>query len=128
MANNRDEAGKGTPRPGEMPASRRPYATIDARATEIEGPDAPVGMGGAKPAADSATSAKPSEPNPTADPVSPSAGARVASALALLGSRRRAIRLATNLVANAAGSELVGDLVAHLFDQAVASLGYYRLP
>ena len=59
MANNREEAGKGTPRPGEMPASRRPYATIDARATEIEGPDAPVGMGGAKPA----TRTPPSHPS-----------------------------------------------------------------
>ena len=60
MANNREEAGKGTPRPGEMPASRRPYATIDVRATEIEGPDAPVGMGAAKPAA--------TPPNPPSHP------------------------------------------------------------
>ena len=110
MANNREEAGKGTPRPGEMPASRRPYATIDARATEIEGSEAAVGMGGAKPAADSTTSAKsakPSEPNPTADPVSPSAGDRLASALALLGSRRRVIRLSTHLASGAVGALLV---------------------
>ena len=38
------------------------------------------------------------------------------------------IRIATNLVANVAGSELVGHLVAPFFDQAVAALGYYRLP
>jgi len=107
MANNREEAGKGTPRPGEMPTSRRPYATIDARATEIEGPDAPVGMGGAKPPADSAKSSKPSEPNPTADPVSASVGTRLASALASLGSRRRAIRLSTNLASGAVGALLV---------------------
>ena len=50
MANNKEEAGKGTPRPGEMPASRRPYATIDVRATEVEGRE-PAARGAAKPAA-----------------------------------------------------------------------------
>ena len=113
MANNREEAGKGTPRPGEMPASRRPYATIDAEGHR--------GRGAASAAAGMAPgpsrlrhsrhvrkSAKPSEPN--ADrrrQVSPSAGARLASALALLGSRRRAIRLSTNLAAGAVGALLV---------------------
>ena len=38
------------------------------------------------------------------------------------------IRIATNLVSNVAGSELIGHLVAPFFDQAVAALGYYRLP
>ncbi|MFC7706313.1 hypothetical protein ACFQXB_19265 [Plastorhodobacter daqingensis] len=38
------------------------------------------------------------------------------------------IRVATNLVANSAGSDLVGRLVAPLFDQGAAALGYHRLP
>ena len=42
MANNKEEAGKGMPCPGEMPASRRPYATIDVRATEVEGREPPA--------------------------------------------------------------------------------------
>ena len=46
----------------------------------------------------------------------------------LLVDKNIIIRIATNLVANAAGSELVGRLVAPFFDQAVAALGYYRLP
>ena len=37
MANNKEEAGKGTPRPGEMPGSKRTYATIDLTASEVEG-------------------------------------------------------------------------------------------
>ena len=38
------------------------------------------------------------------------------------------VRVATNLVANSAGSELVGRLVAPLFNQGVEALGYRRLP
>ncbi|MBO0743185.1 MAG: hypothetical protein J2P51_17400, partial [Hyphomicrobiaceae bacterium] len=37
MANNKEEAGKGTPRPGEMPSARRTYATLDLTAAEVEG-------------------------------------------------------------------------------------------
>src|SRR5262245_53192972 len=37
MANNKEEAGKGTPRPGEMPGGRRTYATLDLTAAEVEG-------------------------------------------------------------------------------------------
>ena len=36
MANNKEEAGKGTPRPGEAPGSKRTYATIDLTASEVE--------------------------------------------------------------------------------------------
>ncbi len=36
MANNKEEAGKGTQWPGEMPASKRPYATIDLTASEVD--------------------------------------------------------------------------------------------
>ena len=42
MANNKEEAGKGTPRPGEAPGSKRTYATIDLTATEVEGKDRPA--------------------------------------------------------------------------------------
>ena len=37
MANNKEEAGKGMPRPGDMPGSRRTYATIDLTASEVGG-------------------------------------------------------------------------------------------
>ena len=47
MANNKDEAGKGMPRPGELPAAKRPYATLDLKATEVEGRE-PAGAGAPK--------------------------------------------------------------------------------
>src|SRR5262252_2833559 len=42
MANNKEEAGKGTPRPGEMPSGRRTYATLDLTAAEVEGRAGPA--------------------------------------------------------------------------------------
>jgi len=42
MANNKEEAGKGTPRPGEMPGGRRTYATLDLTAAEVGGRAAPA--------------------------------------------------------------------------------------
>jgi len=42
MANNKEEAGKGTPRPGEMPGGRRTYATLDLTAAEVEGRAGPA--------------------------------------------------------------------------------------
>jgi hypothetical protein len=74
MANNKEEAGKGTPRPGEMSSAQRPYATIDLSATEI-GPKGspPSGAGAAKPptgaasAADAKAAAK-AEPTKAGEP------------------------------------------------------------
>jgi hypothetical protein len=45
MANNKEEAGKGTPRPGEMPGGRRTYATLDLTAAEVEGKAAAAASG-----------------------------------------------------------------------------------
>src|SRR5262245_13487715 len=42
MANNKEEAGKCTPRPGEMPGGRRTYATLDLTAAEVEGRAGPA--------------------------------------------------------------------------------------
>ena len=39
MANNKEEAGKGTPRPGDVPGGKRTYATIDLSASEVESKD-----------------------------------------------------------------------------------------
>ena len=118
MANNREEAGKGTPRPGEMPSSRRPYATIDVRATEVEGREPPAGMGAARPpasAADDAKAAAKSEAK-SSEPRSKSSGpsgptdairGKAAAAFASLGTRRRATRLLTHLASGAVGALLV---------------------
>jgi len=97
MANNKEDAGKGMPFPGEMPASRRPYATIDARATEVEGRE--PGTGAAKTAATASAQsaakaeAKPSEPQPkTSGPPGPgdAGGGKLAATLASL---RGAVRV-----------------------------------
>ena len=50
MANNKEEAGKGTPRPGEMPGGRRTYATLDLTAAEV------AARAGSAPAATAASS------------------------------------------------------------------------
>ena len=61
MANNKEEAGKGTPRPGDMPAAKRPYATLDLTASEVDG-----GKGKAQPA--------PAGPTSSAGPSASKAG------------------------------------------------------
>ncbi len=123
MANNKEDAGKGMPFPGEMPASRRPYATIDARATEVEGRD--PGTGAAKTAATASaqsaakTEAKPSEPQPkTSGPPGPgdAGGGKLAATLASLRSRLRTTPLITHLASGAVGAVLVlafAQLFAH---------------
>jgi hypothetical protein len=115
MANNKEEAGKGMPRPGEMPAARRPYATIDASATEVEGRDPAPGAGASKPAASMATDAKsavkpetkPSEPRAKAAGPTDPKGNKVAAALVSLAARWRAAPLLTPLAAGAVGALLV---------------------
>jgi hypothetical protein len=123
MANNKEDAGKGMPFPGEMPASRRPYATIDARATEVEGRD--PGTGAAKPAATASAQsaakaeAKPSEPqSKTSSPPGPgdAGGGKLAATLASLRSRLRTTQLITHLASGAVGAVLVlalAQLFAH---------------
>ena len=118
MANNKEEAGKGMPRPGEMPASRRPYATIDMKATEVEGRDPFAGAGAAKPAATATADAqsaakaeaKPSEPQPkTSGPGGPAdgKGGKLAAALASLQTRLRATPLITHVASGAVGALIV---------------------
>jgi hypothetical protein len=121
MANNKEDAGKGMPFPGEMPASRRPYATIDARATEVEGRD--PGTGAAKPAATASAQsaakaeAKASEPQTkisgTPGP-GDAGGGKLAATLASLRSRLRTTPLITHLASGAVGAVLV-LAVAQLF-------------
>lgn len=121
MANNKEEAGKGMPRPGESPAVKRPYATIDVKATEVEGREPAAGPGAAKPATSSSAIGDPkpaSKPEdkagePKAKAAASGAGdAKVdkdkgGTALTSLGSRRRAIRLVTHLAAGAVGALIV---------------------
>lgn len=118
MANNKEEAGKGTPRPGEMPAAKRPYATIDLRASEVEGRDPPAGTGASKPVAsapgqeksaakpDSKPDSKPSDPKAKTTGADPKEG-KAPTGLPSLATRRRAARLITHLAAGAVGAILV---------------------
>jgi hypothetical protein len=115
MANNKEEAGKGTPRPGDMPAARRPYATIDVKATEVESREPPPGAASsARPAASAGGDAAKSEAKPAGGQGKP-AGAAGASATAAkprplfasLGTRRGATRLLTHLSAGAVGALIV---------------------
>ena len=36
MTNPKDEIGKGSPRPGDASAGKRPYATLDLQATDVD--------------------------------------------------------------------------------------------
>lgn len=130
MANNKEEAGKGTPRPGEMPGARRPYATIDLTASEVEG----GAKDKARPAASSATSTA-SEPGAEAKSSSASpkdatkgGGGRTADSLgasmlaeasATLAGRMRSAPLLSHLAAGAAGA-LIVLFAAQLFTHASA--------
>ena len=123
MANNKEEAGKGMPRPGESPAVKRPYATIDVKATEVEGREAAVGSpGAAKPATPASATADPkaAKPEVKAPPGSQPKAAvapggsdakgskdKSGSPLASLAGRRRAVRLLTHLAAGAIGALIV---------------------
>jgi hypothetical protein len=75
MANNKEEAGKGTPRPGDAPGSRRTYATIDLTASEVESkgkdkPGAPAGSAASAASAASSADAK-AQAKPETKPVEP---------------------------------------------------------
>jgi hypothetical protein len=60
MTDKKDEAGKGGARPGEAGGAKRPYATIDLEATEVESKAAAPAPGGtARIAADAPSGAKP---------------------------------------------------------------------
>ena len=105
------------------PARCRPpggRATIDVRATEVEGREPPAGMGAARPSASAAddakaaakSEAKSSEPRSKSfGPSGPTDSIRgkawPAAAFASLGTRRRATRLLTHLASGAVGALLV---------------------
>jgi hypothetical protein len=80
MADNKDESGKGNARPGETPAGKRPYATIDLEATEI----------GARGGPSSTDEAKPNAPGSAARPQTQSStsGAKGLEAESLTGAGR----------------------------------------
>src|SRR5207244_8563910 len=69
MANNKEEAGKGTPRPGDSPGTRRTYATIDATASEVGGKDRPPAAASA--ASASSTAEVRSQSKPEGKPAEP---------------------------------------------------------
>ena len=75
MANNKEEAGKGTPRPGDAPGARRTYATIDLTAAEVGGKDKPPAAASAASAASTAEAKAQgkSEGKPEAKPAEPQA-------------------------------------------------------
>ena len=126
MANNKEEAGKGTPRPGEMPGSKRTYATIDLTASEVEGQDkgkdsdkdkraAAAGSAASASAAAEAKSqakpeTKPAEPQPkSSGPARPGApeGGQAAGAPTSMAARALAAPWLSHLAAGALGAIVV---------------------
>lgn len=117
MANNKEEAGKGTPRPGEMPGAKRPYATIDLTASEVESgsKDRPPTAASAASAAEVGSQAKAEAKSSSAQqpkagsPPRPdgSDGAGIAGTAKLFGAAGRSAPLLTHLAAGAAGALIV---------------------
>ena len=126
MANNKEEAGKGTPRPGEMPGSKRTYATIDLTASEIEGQneskDRPLRAAAASGASTSSSAAtaeaksqakpeaKPSEPQgKSAGPARPGVaeGSKAGGASTSMGARALAAPWLSHLASGALGAIVV---------------------
>lgn len=109
MANNKEEAGKGMPRPGEMPAAKRPYATIDLRATEVEAAAGSSSKPTAPPSGDvrSGTKAEGKSSSGAPEPAAPKSSRTAASMLTTFAARRRATRVLTHAAAGAAGAALV---------------------
>ena len=66
MADDTDETGKKNARPGEAPAAKRPFATIDVKATEVAAQGGSASVSEAKPGASG--SAGKSEPRPETKP------------------------------------------------------------
>ena len=115
MANNKEEAGKGTPRPGEMPGSKRTYATIDLTASEVEGRDGPpVAVATAASAVEGKSQAKP-EPKSTepqskgAGPARPKAaeGSKTAGVPTSMGARVLSTPWLSHLGSGALGAVIV---------------------
>jgi len=121
MANNREEAGKGMLRPGDPPGARRPYATIEGTATEVEGAGGPAASRGAaasdpgQAAQAQAAAGEPKAP-PAADADRDAAAGRAGIAAALGAARARlaSVPFLTHVAAGAAGALLV-ILAGHLF-------------
>jgi len=113
MASNKDDLGKGPSRPGDMPGGKRPYATIDVKAREVEGWDKPRPSAAANPAEAVAAGEKPQAP-PSA-PRAPSGrksslrtkAAVAASVGAALAKRVGSLGFLTHLAAGASGALLV---------------------
>ena len=110
MPDSKDDTGKGPSRPGDLPGGRRPYATIDAKATEVESRDRPAGAAGSRASAsataDAKSDAKPQAKAAPPRPTGPTIGARIGSALASLRQGSASLPLLTNVAAGAAGAAI----------------------
>jgi len=120
MANNKEEAGKGTPRPGDAPGSRRTYATLDLTASEVGGKAGPPSAAAAAAAASGASTAETkSQAKPDTKPTDPQAkttgparsqsegAAGVAGGLASFGVRASAAPWLSHLASGAVGAIVV---------------------
>jgi hypothetical protein len=130
MANNKEEAGKGTPRPGDLPGGKRTYATIDLTASEVAGRDKPPPAAGAAASASAAAETKsegkpeaksdaksdakldtkpPGPPPKSAGPArpEPEGGASIAGGLASLGARVNSAPWLLHLASGVAGAIVV---------------------
>jgi hypothetical protein len=114
MADSSDETGKKNARPGEPSAPKRPFATLDLKATEVEGERQAAPPGEAKPTASASPEDK-AESKPEAKPAAQGpkdsgdakGAAKAGAAAASLLARRAGSPLLTHLGAGAVGALIV---------------------
>jgi hypothetical protein len=110
MANPKDETGKGSPRPVDAGAGKRPYATLDLQATEVPGQGKPADAD----AAQSGQTSAEAKPGPRAA-ISDAAQAAARHAAALVG------RMQSGSFLSHMGAGVLGALVVGL-------VGYLLMP
>lgn len=117
MADPKDETGKGPPRPGDMAAGRRPYATLDLQATE-------VGQTGKADKAEGAAGGDP--PKQPSDEAGPSIADRVRAAAARAAALAPHFRPGPTLSHLGAGA--LGALIVVLASTLIESLQTPQTP
>jgi hypothetical protein len=118
MADNTDESSKKNVRPGEPPAAKRPYATLDLKATEVAGQGQSASASDAKPGASGP--ADKGEPKPEAKPAS--SGVKGGGPAGQDGSGSAKTATGAGLMSSLAGGGRQVSLLTHLAAGAVGGL------
>lgn len=120
MADDTDETGKKDARTGEAPAAKRPFATIDLKATELAGEGQSASAGEPKPSASG--SADKSEPRPETKPSAPGVKAAGPGSQGEAGRAKSATRGGSDFMSSLAGQARSSPFLTHSAAGATGAL------